>query len=368
MAETITVEALRQRLEKGEKLTVLDVRDTEAYEEWSIPGAAHVDAYEDLSAGRPGPVSTVEIPFDRPVVTVCYAGVTSKIAAQALVERGLNAVSLAGGMKAWSTAWNLAEVSVPGSKARIVQVRRTGKGCLSYVIGSAGEAAVIDPSVDVEIYVDLARKNGWRITHVLDTHVHADHLSRARALAANVGAVHDSPRTDRLAFKYEPVDEGARIRVGEVELVALRTPGHTHESTCYHLDGRVLFTGDTIFLDAVGRPDLEADRAETQARAVALHASLQRILRLPGDTLIASCHASEPVPFDRRPVVGELRQAVARIPMLALSRDEFVARLLERLPPAPPNHRKIVQANEAGEMLWMDATPLEAGANRCAAR
>lgn len=368
MAETITVEALRERLEKGEKLTVLDVRDRDDYAEWRIPGALHCDAYEDLAAGRAGPVATVEVPLDRPVVTVCYAGVTSAVAADALRARGLDAVSLAGGMNAWTAAWNSADIAMPGSTTRVVQLRRTGKGCLSYMVVSDGEAAVIDPSLDASVYVELARKNGWRLAHVVETHVHADHLSRGRALWAAVGSKLHLPRTSRVAFPYEPVDEGTRIAVGRTELVAMRTPGHTHESTCYQLEGRLLFTGDTLFLDAVGRPDLEADVHEAKARAVALHGSLQRILRLPAGTLVAPCHVGAPVPFDRRPLVAELRQVRARTPMLSLARDEFVDRLTQRLPPPPPNHHAIVKANEAGEAPWSDAPKLEAGANRCAVR
>ncbi|HVM45811.1 MAG TPA: MBL fold metallo-hydrolase [Candidatus Thermoplasmatota archaeon] len=368
MAATISVEALRERLDKGEKLTVLDVRDAEDYEEWRIPGALHCDAYEALSAGDPGPVATAEVPRDRPVVAVCYAGVTSRIAAEALRQRGLDAVSLEGGMNAWSVAWNTAEVSLPGAQARILQVRRTGKGCLSYVVASEGEAAVVDPSVDAGVYLELAKRNGWRITRVVETHVHADHLSRARALAASTGATLHLPRTDRVAFWHEGVDEGTRIRVGRSELLALRTPGHTPESTCYQLEGRALLTGDTLFLDAVGRPDLEADPQQARARAVALHASLQRLLRLPPETLVLPAHAGTPIAFDKRPVVAELRQVRGRTPTLALARDEFVARLMRRLPPAPPNHHVIVKANEAGDATGLDAARLEAGANRCAAR
>ena len=368
MAETITVDALRERLEKGEKITVLDTRDTEDFEEWRIPGALHVNAYEDLSAGRAGPVATVEAPRDRPIVAVCYAGNTSRLAAEVLRGRGFDAVSLAGGMNAWTMAWNTAEIPLPGSKTRLVQVRRTGKGCLSYMIANAGECAVVDPSVDIAVYIELARKNGWRIAHVVETHVHADHLSRARALAQNVGATLHVPRSERVRFSHAQVDEGTRIHVGDSALVALRTPGHTPESTCYHLEGRALLTGDTLFLDAVGRPDLEASPAQARSRAVALHASLHRLQKLPPETLILPAHVGAPVAFDKRPLLAELRQVRTRTPLLSLAVNEFVARLTQHVPAAPPNHHAIVKANEAGEMLWMDTTKLEAGANRCAVK
>ena len=83
-------------------------------------------------------------------------------------------------MRAWSMAWNTAEAPVPASAARVIQLRRTGKGCLSYLVGSARTAAVIDPSLDPEAYLTAAEQFGWRIAFVLETHLHADHLSRAR--------------------------------------------------------------------------------------------------------------------------------------------------------------------------------------------
>lgn len=369
MADTITAEALRERLDKGERVTLLDVRDAEDFAEWWIPGAVNCDAYEDLNEGRPGRVQTFSpLPRDAPVVTVCYAGNSSKLAADVLRARGFNAVSLVGGMNGWSTAWNVAEVAMEGGPdATFLQVRRTGKGCLSYIVGSKGEAAVIDPSLDASLYVDLAKQHGWKITHVIETHVHADHLSRGRALSELAGATLHIPRTDRIHFATRPVDEGTRIKVGAREFIAMRTPGHTNESTSYLLDGRALFTGDTLFLDAVGRPDLEADRAQTTARALLLYASLGRIMKLPEETLLLPCHTSSPVPFDKRPLVAQLRQVRSRTPMLALPRDEFVARIRERIPSTPPNHTRIVHANEAGDASGLEPA-IEAGANRCAVR
>lgn len=368
MADTITVGDLRERLEKGEKVTVLDVRDKDDFAEWRIPGAINLDAYDALSAGQPGPLAAYDVPRGVPVVTVCYAGNTSRRAAEYLRERGLDAVSLEGGMNAWTMAWNVAEIALPGSSTRLLQVRRTGKGCLSYMLANGGECVVIDASLDVELYVDLARKNGWRIARVVDTHIHADHLSRSRALASRAGATIHMPRTERARYPHEPVDEGTRIPFGATALVALRTPGHTPESTCYQLEGKLLFTGDTLFVDAVGRPDLEASPAQAKTRAIALHATLQRLQKLPPETIVLPGHSDAPVPFDRRPLLAELRQVKLRTPTLARPLDEFVARLTTKLPEAPPNHHAIVKANEAGETQWTDVTKLEAGANRCAVK
>jgi glyoxylase-like metal-dependent hydrolase (beta-lactamase superfamily II) len=148
----------------------------------------------------------------------------------------------------------------------------------------------------------------------------------------------------------------------------LRTPGHTFESTCYRLDGWALFTGDTLFVNAVGRPDLKAaDPKEARLRAHALYASLQRLLTLPVGTLVLPCHSSEPVPFDGRAIAAPLEQLRATMPLLRQPEDAFVAGLLQRIPPTPPNHLHIVMFNEAGELPESDPTLLEAGANRCAA-
>src|SRR5437868_3488271 len=159
---TIDIETLRTWLEEGRPVTVLDVRSTAEWAEWAIPGSIHIDAYDALKAHDPAALADVDVPSDVPVVTVCGAGKTSQIAASQLQARGFQALSLEGGMKAWSLAWNTAEVPVQASQVRVIQVRRTGKGCLSYLLGIGDEALVIDASLDPRIYLDLARSHGWQ--------------------------------------------------------------------------------------------------------------------------------------------------------------------------------------------------------------
>lgn len=363
---TITADGLRELLERGEPVTVLDVRRAAERAEWAIPGSRHVDAYEALWRRDPEALADVDLPADVPVVTVCNLGKTSAIAAERLRARGFDARTLEGGMRAWSLAWNAAAVPVPGTPARVVQVRRTGKGCLSYLIGSDGEAAVIDPSVDAAIYTELARREGWTITRVLDTHVHADHLSRARTLAQASGAPLYLPVQDRVAFPFTAVREGDRLGLGPATLDVLHTPGHTGESACYLLDGRAVFTGDTLFLNAVGRPDLEASPEAARERAHALYRSLDRLFALPPDTLVLPAHTSEPVAFDGRPVAAPLAEVRQGLAVVRAGADAFVAAILARILPTPPNHHRIVELNEAGRMPEGDPTELEAGANRCA--
>lgn len=365
---TISAEALRERLDRGDPLTLVDVRSNEARAEWWIPGSQHADVSAGLRAGDPGAMARVDVPSGKTVVAVCNAGNSSRIAARQLRERGLDALSLAGGMRAWSLAWNTADVPVTGSAAGVVQVRRTGKGCLSYVVAADGDAVVIDPSVESAVYVDLARARGWRITRVLETHVHADHLSRGRQLAEETAATLSLPRQDRVHFAHSALDDGDEVRVGSSILRALRVPGHTRESTAYLLDGRALFTGDTLFLDGVGRPDLEATAEETRERAHALHRSLRRLGELGSEVLVLPAHTGQPVPFDGKPLAATLAEVRRRVALLAAPEEAFVAALLGRIPPTPPNHHLIVELNEAGVFPDGDPADLEAGANRCAIR
>jgi glyoxylase-like metal-dependent hydrolase (beta-lactamase superfamily II)/rhodanese-related sulfurtransferase len=367
----LSPEQLRNTLEAHEPLTVVDVRPAAERTEWSIPGSLHVDAYESLRAGDRSVLAAfaARLPNDRPVVTVCARGRTSALAAEALAALGFGVFSLAGGMAAWTGAWNTADVALPArSRTRIIQVRRTGKGCLSYVVGSDADAAVIDPAVDAAVYVSLAEQHGWKIRAVLDTHVHADHVSRAFELSERCAAPVYLPEQARVTRVHLPLRDGDGIGLGRTTLQALRTPGHTHESTCYLIDDVAVCTGDTLFLDTVGRPDLAAAAAEEpKLRASALYRSLhERLLRLADDVVILPGHSSEPLPFNGVPFAAPLAEVRAALKLAALDHEEFVAVVLTRIPPAPANHLQIVRINEGKEALPADVITLEAGANRCA--
>jgi glyoxylase-like metal-dependent hydrolase (beta-lactamase superfamily II)/rhodanese-related sulfurtransferase len=367
--DTISVKELRDWLDQSEPVTVLDVRPISERAEWSIPGSIHVDAYRALWKGDPDALADIDLPSNRPVVTVCAAGRTSQIAAEQLSKRGYSALSLDGGMKAWSEAWNIAEVTLQHGNdrgARVIQVRRTGKGCLSYTIGSRGEAAVIDASLDPQIYIKIAGSYGWKIKQALDTHIHADHLSRSKALADATGARLLLPEQRRVSYDFTPLTDGAVLNIGKESLRVLHTPGHTFESACYLLNDQALFTGDTLFLRSIGRPDLEATADEARTRASALYHSLRGLQDLPPGTVILPGHTSQPVPFDGRPICAPLSDVKQDIEVLNLAEDAFIEAVLSRIPPTPPNHHRIVELNEAGILPEGELTDLEAGANRCA--
>ena len=269
-------------------------------------------------------------------------------------------------MKAWSLAWNTARVPINDDGITIIQVRRTGKGCLSYVLIADGDAAVIDASLPLEVYENIARSYRARIRSVIETHIHADHLSRARQLADRVDAQLLLPQQDRVAFPFSAVQDGDEIAVGTARLIARHTPGHTLEGMSYVLKDDAVFTGDTLFAKGVGRPDLHADAAGARDRARALFQSLQAIRILGPDVLVLPAHTSEPVAFDGRPVMSRIAAIDKWLGEWLASEVSFVDRVVSRLPETPPNFGRITEMNERGEMPGGDVTELEAGANRCA--
>lgn len=368
MTNTIEAGTLREWLEAQQPVTVVDVRTGEDRAQWAIPGSVHINAYEALQTGKPGDLAAAELPLDRPVVTVCNAGRVSQTAAVFLAERGFDARSLVGGMKAWSLAWNTADILFPDAQVRVLQVRRTGKGCLSYIVGSGPDAMVIDPSVTPDVYVDLARHRGWTIRHVLETHIHADHLSRARDVATRTGAALLLPAQPRAKFPFTAVANGERIQIGNATLTVLHTPGHTNESTSYVLDDVAVFTGDTLFTNGVGRPDLHANGEAARERARALFLSLTRLRQLRPEMVVLPAHASEPIPFDGQPIAARVHDVSTWLSDWIASESAFVERVTCNLPPTPPNFVRIVELNEVGEFPTGNPAELEAGANRCAVR
>lgn len=366
----ITVDGLKARLLSGEPVTVLDIRERAEHEAWSIHGSVNLPVYDALRSrdDRPLRESARGLDPSGPVVVVCRAGIISRSAVGVLRSLGFDASSLVGGMRGWGGVWTEAEVPLDVAGASAIQVRRNGKGCLSYVVLSGGEAAVIDPSIDAETYLELARRAGARIAAVVETHVHADHLSRARRLAEAAGAPLHLPANERVAFEYRPVGDGDRIAVGTVDLEAIATPGHTGESTCYAL-GTNLFTGDTLFVGGIGRPDLERGDAGAGDAARRLQRSLKERLRvLPRATRVLPSHDSRPVPLDGRPIAASLGEAFDAVPWLDLDEEAFVRRVVEGLQPKPPNHRFVIAVNEGRAPLGdVDPLDLEAGPNRCAA-
>lgn len=234
------------------------------------------------------------------------------------------------------------------------QLLNEESGCLSYLIGcaQAGEAVVVDPGRDrVGEYVRLARKKGLKITGILETHTHADHISGNRDLAAATKARIMVHRAAGAAFDHEALDDARDLRIGNVDLKILHTPGHTPDSICVLVTDRsrgdvpwFVLTGDTLFIGSIGRPDFGGAQAAEQTWD-----SLTRVL-LPLDDSVEVYPAHGAGSLCGRAMSSKTGSTIGferRFnPMLrAKSRDEFVELLMEGIPPKPPSFEKIVAKN-----------------------
>src|SRR5512141_2372727 len=390
--EVWTARDLLERMERRDDFFVLDVRNRDEFERFRLEGrstlpAVNIPYFEMLELGGKDEmldsvVAYVErdlsdkLPSDLPILAVCAKGDTSKFVAQGLRHLGYAGANLKGGMKAWGEHY-ATRALVEGPDLAIYQVSRPARGCLSYVVASAGKAIVIDPLRHLHPYLDLARGTGLTIETVIDTHGHADHISGGLALAARTGASyylhpHDAIHPIDLlpaTIPYEFIRDSQMFPVGRHELKALHIPGHTLGLVAFQLDDRYLFAGDSIFIRSISRPDL-GGKAETWA---SLHGrSLRRLLGLPGGITVLPGHFSG---LDEADDTGRFAATLDELKqrndgLVALQRkseDGFVRYLLASLPKFSPEYVDIKRVN-AGLLAAAeeDASILELGKNICA--
>jgi len=347
---TITPEQLKAKMDSGERMIILDVREPFEFVNWHIPGAINV------------PVSRVmrnpelDLPKDSEIIAVCAHGMRSSAAVRYLLMAGFeNVSSLEGGMVEWNGVYDIVRIN-----DSILQVRRIGKGCLGYVIAGGGEAVVIDPTVDIDVFIGAAGAS--RITAVLDTHAHADHASGGRMLAKKLGIPYYAPSEVGVT---ETIFDGDEIPFGSLALKAVAAPGHTPGSLVYHVN-RFLFTGDTLFTDSVGRPDLGQEAGEASP---VLYDTVQKLLAMPDNTLVLPAHAEIENIKHGTPIIEALEE-VKELPALRKSREEFVQWLAGFSRPAPENFEILKEYNTGKIVIDSidEFRELEAGANRCAVK
>lgn len=262
----MTASKVTKKIIRNEKLFILDVRNKAAFEDWKIEGKqfAYLNIpYFDLIDGVEGILD--KLPKDQDILVVCAKEGSSIMVAEMLSKAGLNVAFLKGGMKAWSEHLEPIKVGDLTGGGELYQFVRIGKGCLSYMLISEGEAVIIDPTRMTTIFTAFAKSKQATIKHVLDTHLHADHISGGRILAQETGASYWLPPKDAddVMYPYNSLEDQEIIQIGttNIEIQALYTPGHTIGSTSFIIDNSYLLTGDILFIDSIGRPDL-AGKAE----------------------------------------------------------------------------------------------------------
>ena len=359
---------------ENKDLFVLDVRNKDAYADWKIEGRN----FEYLNVPYFDLLDGVEeilprIPEDKDLLVVCAKEGSSVMVAEMLAEAGREAAYLEGGMKAWSMHLEPVKVGHLMGGGELYQFVRLGKGCLSYMAISGGEAAIIDAVRFTDVFIEFAKKKDVKIKHVFDTHLHADHISGGRHIAGQTGAAYYLPPQDagEVVYDFIPLTDGLAVELGtaKIEVSALYSPGHTIGSTSFIIDGSYLLTGDILFIDSIGRPDL-AGLAEDWVAD--LRETLYSRYRVLADDLIVL-----PAHFMVLEEVNEDGTVAKRFGDLLVENHglniedevEFRRTVTENLPPQPNAYQQIRQVN-MGKVNpdQEEQTEMEIGPNRCAVR
>ncbi len=359
---------------ENQELFILDVRNHDAFEDWKIEGHKfdylNIPYFELLDG-----VEEIlpKIPTDKDVLVVCAKEGSSLMVAEMLSDAGRDVAYLEGGMKSWSMYLEPIKVGDLTDGCEIYQFVRLGKGCLSYMVISGGEAAVIDAVRFQDVFLNFAKEKNVTIKHVFDTHLHADHISGGRQIAESTGAKYYISKKDaeEAVFTYEPLEDGSIVQVGatKMEVNALYSPGHTIGSTSFIIDNHYLLTGDILFIDSIGRPDLAglAEDWVSDLRETLYH----RYRELAEDLIVLPAHFMIIDELNEDGTVAKrLGDLFTENHGLNVSDEaEFRSLVTENLPPQPNAYQQIRKANMGKLSPDMEEqTEMEIGPNRCAVR
>ncbi|WP_144548093.1 MBL fold metallo-hydrolase [Bacillus sp. X1(2014)] len=370
----MTSKEVTKKVFNKEELFILDVRNESDFNDWKIEGEnfdyLNVPYFELLDG-----VEEIigKIPPDKQVLVVCAKEGSSVMVAEMLSEAGLTVAYLKGGMKAWSEHLEPVKVGDLNDGGEIFQFVRIGKGCLSYMVVSNGEAALIDATRMADIYLDFAANIGAKITNVFDTHLHADHISGGRTIAVKTGATYWLPPKDatEVIFDYQPLEDGNNVTIGDtvINIHALYSPGHTIGSTSFVVDEKFLLSGDILFIYSIGRPDL-AGMAEDWVGDLR-ETLYKRYRELSEKFIVLPAHFM---------IIDELNEDGSVAENLGTlfeknhglninDESEFRKMVTENLPPQPNAYQEIRQTNMGKINPDIDQQrEMEIGPNRCAVR
>ncbi|WP_336775188.1 MBL fold metallo-hydrolase [Paenibacillus sp. MMO-58] len=356
-----------------EQLFILDVRNEDLFDDWKIEGESveiiNIPYFELLDGVDP---ALDKVPQDKKVLVVCAKEGSSKFVADLLVEAGRsNVYYLQGGMKAWSEHLEPVKIGDLKNGGSIYQFIRIGKGCLSYFVMSNGEAAIIDTPRMTDDIERFASENHVQIKHTMDTHLHADHISGGRKLAEKASATYWLPPKDatEVTFDFAKLEENQVIRVGntEINIQPIYSPGHTIGSTSLLIDDKYLLTGDILFVESIGRPDL-AGKAEDWVGDLR-DTLYNRYTHLSNELIVLPAHFGKVSELGHNGAVSaRLGDLYQHNPGLNITDEaEFRDVVTNHLPPQPNAYQEIRQTN-MGKIhpSEEEQREMEIGPNRCA--
>ncbi|MGL5347054.1 MAG: MBL fold metallo-hydrolase [Peptostreptococcaceae bacterium] len=355
-----------------EELFILDVRNNSDYNDWKIQGENITSLnipYFDLLDGVEDILD--ELPTDKEILVVCAKEGSSAFVANMLAEEGLDNIGyLKGGMKSWSEEL-YQTVVYDDEDIKVIQFMRVGKGCLSYMIQSGEEALVIDASRFYNVYDEIAKQSNAKITHIVDTHLHADHISGGKALSELVGAKYYIMKSEGAIFDFLPLEEydGIDFAKAKVRTLAVKTPGHTPGSVSFLLNDKLIFTGDTLFIGGIGRPDLGGKVREW---ANDLYSTVyEKLSKIDDDVIVLPGHFADlDSEVNNEGYIGDLLGNIkSRNDMMNnKTREVFVDTIESNAKQeTPPNFEKVIEINK-GQTYANDEEmqEIEIGPNRCA--
>ena len=373
----IPPQELAERLDRGEPVQVLDVRAPDKVERGHIVLGSELDfhAHPNSKLFALPDLSALALDTTRPIAVVCGHGNSSKKATALLRERGYEAYSVIGGMAAWETVYVARQLSSTPSLSQVVQLDRVGKGALSYVLVSDGDAVLVDPGRHLDRYDALLTELRATPAAVVDTHIHADYVSGARAAAARWKIPYFLHPDDAVSpydqtpgkLTYHALSDGDTIAFGRATLRAVHVPGHTLGSIALLVDDGLALTGDFLFVRSVGRPDL-AGHSESWAKL--LWQSLERVRQTwPGDLLVLPAHYAREDERRADRAVAARFDVISATNTAAAIQDErlFLKWIADHQSTFPDAYRTIKEANLGlVQVSDPDAEVLESGPNQCA--
>lgn len=369
-----TAAQVARKVIENKKLFILDVRNADAFKDWKIEGHKfdylNIPYFELLDG-----VEEIlpQIPMNQEVLVVCAKEGSSIMVAEMLSEARLDVGYLEGGMKSWSMYLEPIKVGDLNNGGELYQFVRLGKGCLSYMAINGGEAAIIDAVRFTDVFTNFAKEKGVEILHVFDTHLHADHISGGRHIAEKTGATYYLPPKDaeEVVFDYTALEDGLTVNLGtsQIEVGAMYSPGHTIGSTSFVIDGKYLLTGDILFIDSIGRPDL-AGLAEDWVGDLR-ETLYKRYRTLAKDLIVLPAHFMIIDELNEDGTVAKrLGDLFAENHGLNVEDEkQFRSMVTDNLPPQPNAYQEIRIVN-MGKVTPSDEeqTEMEIGPNRCAVR
>jgi glyoxylase-like metal-dependent hydrolase (beta-lactamase superfamily II) len=370
-------EDLARRLDRGERVQLLDIRTPDRVARARVTFGPTLDfrAVPASQIYQSPSLAPLRLDPRQPVAVICGHGNSSRKATEYLRHKGFEAYSVTGGMAAWEGVYLPRSLSPTPTLPHVIQLDRVGKGALSYVLVSDGDAVVVDPGRHLERYDELLADLGATPAAVIDTHMHADYLSGGRAAAARWQVPYFLHPEDACSpydgtpgrLAYQPLADGDTIAFGRATLRAAHVPGHTLGSAALIADDGLALTGDFLFVQSVGRPDL-GDHAAAWAEL--LWSSLERARReWPGELLVLPAHyGSEQERRADRAVAARFDVIAATNEAAAIQDRATFLRWIEDRATTPPESYRTIKLANLGlvEVSEVDAEVVEFGPNQCA--